>query len=43
MNFNKSKCQILHLRWGSPDYVLGLGDERQERRAVERDVGALFD
>lgn len=32
----KTKCRILHLRWGNPGYMCSLGDERLESSPVER-------
>lgn len=43
MKFNKSKCQILHLGQGSPDYMCELEDERLERNPAERDRGVWVD
>ena len=43
MKFNKSKCWILHLRWGSPGYTYKLGDKRLESSPVERDLGVWVD
>ena len=42
MRFNKSKCWILQLRWGSPGYMYRVGDKRLKSSSAER-LGILFD
>lgn len=37
MRFNKNKCWILRLGWGSPSYMYRVGDKRLERSSAERD------
>ena len=39
MKFNKSKCQILRLKWGNLGYTYKLGFERLESSLTERDLG----
>jgi len=39
MNFNKSKCQILHLEWGNPGCMYRLVNERLESSPAGRDLG----
>lgn len=41
MNFNKSKCQILHLGWFNTSYVYTMGNERLGSSPMERDLGIL--
>lgn len=43
MKFNKRKCGILHLGGGNPGCMDQLGNEILEGRAVERDLGILFE
>jgi len=42
MKFNKSKCWILHLGWGTPGYINKL-DERLKSSRTERDLGVWVD
>jgi len=39
MEFNKSKCWILHLGQGNPGYTYKSGDERLESSPIEGDLG----
>jgi len=43
MIFNKSKCRIVHLRWGDPAYTYKLGYKRLESNSTERDLGVWVD
>jgi len=43
MKFNKSRCQILHLRRGNPGYLYRLGDERLENSLMEWELDVLVD
>lgn len=41
MKFNKDKCCILHLQWGTPGCTDRLGNEMLENSTAERDLGVL--
>ncbi|KAJ7402965.1 hypothetical protein BTVI_81804 [Pitangus sulphuratus] len=41
LQFNKGKCQILHLEWGNRGCTHRLGNERLESSTAERDLGVL--
>ncbi|TRZ07630.1 hypothetical protein HGM15179_019480, partial [Zosterops borbonicus] len=41
MRFNKAKCKVLHLPWGSPQYQYRLGDVHMENRSMEKDLVVL--
>ncbi|TRZ26596.1 hypothetical protein HGM15179_000537 [Zosterops borbonicus] len=43
MEFNKVKCWILHLGWGSSRGMDRLGNETLKNSTVERDLGVLVD
>lgn len=41
VNFNMSKCLILHLGRNKPGYTYKLVDDMQESRPAKRDLGGL--
>ncbi|KAK4818373.1 hypothetical protein QYF61_011665 [Mycteria americana] len=43
VKFNKAKCQVLHLRWGNPQYQYRGEDEWSESRPAEEDSGIMVD
>ena len=41
VRFNKAKCKVVHLDWGSPHYQYRLGDEGTESSPAEKDLNKL--
>ena len=43
MRLNKSKCRVLHLGQGNPQFQYRLGDDVTKSRSVEKDLRVLVD
>jgi len=43
LRFNQTKCKVLHLSWGSPQYQYRLGKKQIESSPTEKDLDILVD
>ncbi|GAB0176486.1 hypothetical protein GRJ2_000113800 [Grus japonensis] len=43
MKFHETKCKVLHMGWGNPQFQYKLGDEWIESSSAEKDMGILED